>query len=72
MPTSWKSKAKYNAKAYDQLTIVIPKGRKETIKEIAQSQGKSVNELVNDLLRNTSGLSEEEWRAKPETEESSS
>ena len=61
---SWQSKAKYNAKAYDQLTIVIPKGRKENVKAAAESQGKSVNELVNDLLRFTCNMSPDEWKAK--------
>lgn len=42
--------ARYNKKAYDRIEIVVKKGRKEKIKAFAQSQGKSVNALINELL----------------------
>lgn len=60
--TSSAVKQKYNQKAYDRLAITIPKGRKETVEEYTKQKGVSVNGLVNRLLRETIGLSEEEWK----------
>lgn len=60
--TSSAVKQKYNQKAYDRLAITIPKGRKETVEEYTEQKGVSVNGLVNRLLRETIGLSEEEWK----------
>ena len=64
---STKAKNKYNAANYDSLRIVIPKGRKELVEEYAAScPEKSINGLVNALLRNALGLSEDEWKASKE------
>lgn len=52
----------YNEKAYDRLAITIPKGRKHAVEAFAKSQGKSVNGLVNDLLRSAIGMAEDEWK----------
>ena len=41
---------KYNAKAYDRLNIVVPKGKREKIKAHAESQGESLNGYVNRLI----------------------
>lgn len=60
--TSSAVKNRYNAKAYDQLPIRVPKGRKGTIEEYAKKEGISINGLVNRLLRETIGMSEEEWK----------
>ena len=60
--TSSAVKQRYNEKAYDRLAITIPKGRKETIEEYAKQEGISINGLVNRLLRETVGLSEEDWK----------
>ena len=60
--TSSAVKDRYNAKAYDQLPIRVPKGRKSAIEAYAKSQGESVNGLVNTLLRERLGLSEIEWK----------
>ena len=49
--TSTASKAKYNAKAYDEIKIRVHKGDKERIKALAQSQGKTVNGFIYDLIR---------------------
>ena len=43
-------KAKYNAKAYDQLRVVVYKGEKDKIKADAESIGKSLNGYINDLI----------------------
>lgn len=60
--TSAAVKNRYAAKVYDQLRIVVPKGRKSAIEAHAESRGQSVNGLVNALLRQDMGLSEEEWK----------
>lgn len=65
--TEW-SRA-YNEKAYDRLAITIPKGRKSDVEAFAILSGESVNGLVNNLLREAMGQSEEEWKSKPDDEE---
>lgn len=60
--TSSKVKDRYNAKAYDELKIRVPKGRKATVEAHAKSKGESVNGLVNALLRADMGISEDEWK----------
>ena len=55
-------KDRWNSKAYDDLRIRIPKGRKNEVESYALSQGESVNALVNNFLRNALGQSEEEWK----------
>lgn len=67
--TSSKVKDRYNAKAYDEIKIRVPKGRKTTVEALANERGESVNGMVNGLLRGAAGLSEAEW--KQSTEESS-
>lgn len=55
-------KDRWNAKAYDDLRIRIPKGRKADVEAYAKAQGESVNALVNNFLRNAVGLSEADWK----------
>ena len=57
---------KYMKNNYDNLRIVVPKGRKQAIEAHAASKGKSVNGLVNDLIREDMGMPAEEWKAKTE------
>lgn len=40
---------KYNAKAYDQIKIVVKKGRRDEIKQFAEKCGMSLNAYVNYL-----------------------
>ena len=65
---STRAKNKYNAANYDSLRIVVPKGRKADIEAYvnANSSASSVNGLVNALLRDVLGMSEEEWRSTTE------
>ena len=49
-------------KRYDRIQLVVPKGRKNDIDEFAKAQGESVNGLMNTLLREAMGMSEEEWK----------
>lgn len=44
--TSSRVKNRYNRKAYDRLTIIVPKGEKEKIKERAETEGLSLNGYV--------------------------
>lgn len=59
---------KYVKNNYDRLAITIPKGRKGTIEAYAKEHGESINGLVNTLLRELVGLTEEEWKNVPEDE----
>lgn len=45
-----RAKNKYNAKVYDSLRIVVPKGKKDIIKAYAESKGKSINGFVNEAI----------------------
>lgn len=64
--TSATVKNRYNAKAYDRVSIMLPKGRKQAVEAHAKQRGESVNGLVNALLRVDLGLSEDEWRRTEE------
>jgi predicted HicB family RNase H-like nuclease len=49
MPVSkakMKANAKYNAKAYDRMHIVVKKGQKQAIEKIAKTQGNSINGYI--------------------------
>ena len=46
---------KYINKAYDQFTIRVPKGKREIYKAHAEAQGKSLNQLVIELLDKNMG-----------------
>ena len=45
-----KSTQKYIKKAYDDIKVRVPKGKREIYKAHAESQGKSLNQLVIELL----------------------
>ena len=47
---------------YDRISVLVPKGRKQTVEVFARDRGESVNGLVNALLRAEMGLSEDEWK----------
>ena len=50
------------AKRYDRIQLVVPKGRKADIDEYAKAHGESVNGLMNTLLRESLGMTEAEWK----------
>lgn len=62
--TSSAVKNRYNAKAYDQLPIRIPKGQKATVEAAAQEAGESVNQYTQKALLARMGL--EAWPEKEE------
>lgn len=65
---STRAKNKYNAKNYDSLRIVVPKGQKQAIEAHVSERKDSVNGYVNRLIRSDMGLTEAEWRS-PKTDE---
>lgn len=48
-----RAKNKYNAKAYDNLRIVVKKGRRDVIRAHAEAHGESVNGFVNRAIDET-------------------
>ena len=62
-------KNRWNAKSYDRITIVVPKGRKTDIEAYAQKQGISVNALICEMLRSALEMSPEDWKARPDASE---
>lgn len=56
----------YAKKAYDNLRVIVPKGRKIDVEAHAKSKGESVNGLINALLRADMGLTEDEWKNREE------
>ena len=42
--------ARYNKKAYDRINVIVPKGKRQAIKDHAASQGKSLNRYICDLI----------------------
>lgn len=56
--TSSAVKNRYNAKAYDQLPIRLPKGQKATVQAAADSAGESVNQYTQKALLQRMGLTD--------------
>jgi len=48
--TSAASKNKYNAKAYDRIELVVPKGKKDILKAHVEGREKSVNKFINEAI----------------------
>lgn len=54
---------RYNAKAYDRVSLMLPKGKRETVREYAESKGLSLNGYINKLIiddMNAAGATPEE------------
>ena len=56
---------KFNRQKYDRIDIMLPKGKKEIIKEIAERNNESINNLVNRLLQKAMNMTDEEWKRNP-------
>lgn len=41
---------KYNAKAYDQIKVIVKKGQRDVIRAHAESKGMSLNGYINKLI----------------------
>ncbi len=48
--TSAAVKNRYNEKAYDRITIVVPKGQKDIIKQRAEELGDSINAFITKAI----------------------
>lgn len=46
-----KANEKYNAKAYDQIKVLVKKGKRDVIRQYAESKGLSLNGYINKLIR---------------------
>lgn len=64
---SMKAVDKYVKNNYDSVLVRVPKGRKATIEACAAASGEKVNAMLNRLLREAAGLTEEEWKKAPDT-----
>ena len=42
--------ARYNKKAYDRIDVIVPKGKRQYIKDVAAAQGKSLNRFICDAI----------------------
>ena len=49
--TSNESKAKYNAKVYDRINLVVKKGERDKLKSHAEKQGESLNGFINRAIQ---------------------
>ncbi|MBE6852733.1 MAG: antitoxin [Ruminococcus sp.] len=49
------TKNKWNAKAYDQLRVLVKKGQKDIIAAYAAAQGQSLNGYINKLIADDMG-----------------
>ena len=47
-PTKYKND--FNKQNYDRINLMIPKGKKDELKELAKEAGISVNEYINRVL----------------------
>ncbi len=52
--------ARYNKKTYDRIDVVVPKGKRQIIKDFAASQGKSLNRFICDAIDYQMGQAREE------------
>ena len=46
---------KWNAKAYDEIKVRVPKGAKDRIRTFAESNGETVNGMINRLITEAMG-----------------
>ena len=47
---------KWNAKAYDEIKVRVPKGDKERIQAFVQERGETVNGFINRLIAEAMGV----------------
>ena len=48
-----RANAKYNAKAYEQMPVRVPKGKKAIIQTHAEQKGESLNSFINRAIDET-------------------
>lgn len=55
---------KYIRENYWRPSVTIPKGRRADVEAYCNQSAGSVNGMLNKLLREALGMTEEEWKAK--------
>ena len=50
--TSSAVKNRYNDKAYDRITLAVPKGAKAVWQQFAETKGKSLTQFIRELVEN--------------------
>ena len=72
MPTArTKANRKYNEKAYDRISITIPKGRKQELEQYVKEHGEdSINGFTNRLYMEHLGIDKKDWKPKQSDESS--
>ena len=50
-----KASNKYNSKAYDRVSLMLPKGNRDVIRAYAESKGMSLNGYINKLIADDMG-----------------
>lgn len=55
-----KANEKYNAKAYDQIKVLVKKGKRDVIRQYAESKGLSLNGYINKLISDDMNAGQEE------------
>ncbi len=64
-----KANQKYNAKAYDQLKVLVKKGQREAIRSYAEAHGMSLNGYINKLIAADMGEALTEGTEEPHNSE---
>ena len=64
-----KATAKYQKANYDDIKVRVSKGKREIIKNYAESKGKSLNEYINELIEKDMSQNQEESCHAPEEEQ---
>lgn len=63
-PNTTEYKRAFSEEHYARISVTIPKQQENAVKAHSKARGKSVNGLVNDLIREDMGLSEGQWKGK--------
>ena len=55
-------KNQFQKENYDRVNLTVPKGKKQEIKDFAESNGKSLNGFINELIENAmTTINIKEW-----------
>ena len=60
--TSTEVKRRYNEKAYDNILLAVPKGRREEIRAHFEGTDTTVNKFLNECIRVELGIPAEDWK----------
>ncbi|MDE5582275.1 MAG: antitoxin [Ruminococcus sp.] len=60
---------KYNAKAYDRVSLMLPKGQKEIVRQYAENKGLSLNGYINKLISDDMNATQSDSQKQDPTEQ---